>query len=465
MRFRLFGVPVEVQSSFWLLPLVLGFQSLMASDFLAFLLWIPILFVSIMVHEFGHAAMVRRFRMEPSVSLYALGGLTSWRPGAARVGRRGQILIAFAGPAAGFILAGLIYAVRLGVGDGWLTMPPAALFVAEKTLWVNWAWGLFNLIPVLPFDGGHILEHALGPRRVRITAIISLICGLSIAVYFFVAERNWWIPFLVGMGAVQSYQRFQAEAAGVAHASPNARRRAGEPAPSPEIASKLARAKEALAEDDHGQALELAESVLGMSPPDGARRQALEIVAWVQLLLGRTHDAAATLRGAAHLGSIDLALQAAVLRARGDRAAARSVLEHARAGGDQRKAVVGPLIQVLIEDGEVARAAALALDIVESLSEEDARQMAQIATEAAAHEWASRLSEAIFARSGEAEDAYAAARSRALEGDEPAAIDLLRRAVAAGFHDASRAFSDGALEKLRADGSLDALFPRADAEG
>ena len=120
--------------------------------------------------------------------------------------------------------------------------------------------------------------------------------------------------------------------------------------------------------------------------------------------------------------------------------------------------VGGPLIQILIEQGEVGRAAAIALDIVEALSEEDARQMVTIASDADSYQWASRLSEALFERTGLAEDAYHAARNRALEGDDIAAFILLRRAVAAGFSDAARLWSDAALEKLHGV-ELEALLP------
>jgi hypothetical protein len=97
---------------------------------------------------------------------------------------------------------------------------------------------------------------------------------------------------------------------------------------------------------------------------------------------------------------------------------------------------------------------------VDTLSEDDARRMAAIACDAQSYSWAARLSEAIFERSGTADDAYQAARARALEGDGPGALALLRRAVAAGFSDAARAWSDAALEPLRAGGELEALLPR-----
>lgn len=147
-------------------------------------------------------------------------------------------------------------------------------------------------------------------------------------------------------------------------------------------------------------------------------------------------------------------------------AEARRVLEGARAAGDDRKEVVGPLIQVLLEQREVARAAAVALDVVDSLSDEDVRRMVDLsfeggASDASAYDWSARLSEALFARDRRAEDAYAAARALAKHGDVDRALVMLKAAVEAGFTDRSRVWSDAALSSLREDSSaLEAVLPR-----
>ena len=39
------------------------------------LIWVAVLFVSILVHEFGHALTMRYFGSEPRVVLYMMGGL------------------------------------------------------------------------------------------------------------------------------------------------------------------------------------------------------------------------------------------------------------------------------------------------------------------------------------------------------------------------------------------------------
>ena len=128
--------------------------------------------------------------------------------------------------------------------------------------------------------------------------------------------------------------------------------------------------------------------------------------------------------------------------------------------GDDRKEIVGPLIQVLLEQGEVSRAAAVAFDIVDALSEEDARRMAKIAFEGRAFDWSARLYEALFERGRQPEDAYEAARAHAQDGALERALEMLRKAVEAGFSDRGRAWSDAALEALRADRGLETIVPR-----
>jgi hypothetical protein len=60
---------------------------------------------------------------------------------------------------------------------------------------------------------------------------------------------------------------------------------------------------------------------------------------------------------------------------------------------------------------------------------------------------------------GLGEDAYGAARASAKDGNLEGALELLRRAVEAGFSDRARAWSDSALEALRGS-ALEAVLPR-----
>jgi len=384
---------------------------------------------------------------------------------AGNLSRPERIFISFAGPLAGFILAGTVWGVTkafpslLAVHGEMTAGQTAGLFAIDRLLWANTWWGILNLMPVLPLDGGHILEQALGAKRARLTAVVSLLFAGGVAAYGF-SGGNFLLGFMFVLLGLQSFQRFQATAP--TPAPTRIEPRISEPPVPIELERELKRARDALADDRYDDAGRIAAQVLAKDPPRSGRIQALEVSAWSHLLAGRFDEAARETRAIERHGRSDAALAGAVLFARKEYAGARAVFEAARAIGDDRKEIVGPLIQILIAQGEVARAAAIALDIVETLSDEDARQMAEIAFDSAAHGWAARLHEALFERSKNPDDAYHAARARALEGDPTASLALLERAVAAGFRDAKRLWSDEALAPLHqanAD-ALTALLPK-----
>ncbi|MBI4703699.1 MAG: site-2 protease family protein [Deltaproteobacteria bacterium] len=461
LGFRLFGVPVVIQPGFWLMACALGIDYLMDPRLpkTAFVIWLGVVLVSIIVHELGHALAIMRHRISPSITLHALGGLTSWHGGGA-LGRADRIVVSAAGPAAGFLLAALVYAVAALAPR---ELPQLVQFALHELVWVNVVWGIFNLIPVLPFDGGHILEHALGPARARTAALVSLVSGAAIALFFLLALRSLWGTIIVGLGALQSYQRLQT-AGGLRPPGPLRRffspSTRGGGAMSPELRAQLDAARALIDAAQYDRARAAAQSIVDSGPPPAARNEAWHIAGWASLLAGQVEQAFQAVAAIKPDNERDAALVGAVLLADGRLDLARALLEQARARGDNRKEVVGPLIQILIRQHEPARAAAIAFDIVDSLSAADARQIAGIAREASAHEWAWRLSEAAFERSGEPDDAFDAARSRAMEGDRAGALALLRRAVAAGFADAARLYSDAALAPLDTDGELETLLPR-----
>jgi Zn-dependent protease len=460
MGFRLFGVDVEIQIGFWITAFLLGFNWFGRGGIQVgpMVLWMGIVLVSILAHEYGHAFALRRHAIEPSITLHWMGGHTTWRA-VLPIKRLDRVIISVAGPFAGFALAALAYAVQVLAEDPIGAAPPLVKSGLQILQYVNLSWGIINLLPVLPFDGGHVLEHALGPKRAKITAVISLLVGLGVAGYF-LSVGNVLGAVLFGMAALRSFSALRAEA-------PSEGRPAASEASeevSPEAAALLRSAREALSDEKLDRAIELAEQALASTPGPGSGRAAvaaLEVIAWAHHLAGRLDEAEAAARRAGVLGPVDAALAAALLLARGERKEARRLLELSRAQGDDRKEVVGPLIQVLLEEGEVARAAAVALDVVDTLSEDDIRRMASLAFEGSAYEWAGRLWEAAFGRKHQAEDAYAAARARAKNGEADRALDLLRKAVAAGFSDRARAWSDGALSSLQADSRhLEAVLPR-----
>lgn len=171
LRFSLFGFPVTVGWSFFLIPAIFTFGSGAPLSFTA--LWVVIVGVSVLVHELGHAFAARRLGSEPRISLYSLGGLTSYRPIRAH-SRSEAIGVSFAGPAAGFGLGLAVLAL-----DRWFD--PAGGSTAHDAVrlatFANLGWGFVNLVPVLPLDGGNIMANLLPgdhERRYTTAARVSL---------------------------------------------------------------------------------------------------------------------------------------------------------------------------------------------------------------------------------------------------------------------------------------------------
>jgi stage IV sporulation protein FB len=230
LNFSLAGIPVRVHPLFWLMALVFGASS---GDPLQLLIWIVAVFLSVLIHELGHALAMRLYGQSSQIVLYAAGGLTM--PGQVRWGGalasvsltpNQEIVISLAGPGAGFLLAALILIGSVAAGSsivmttifGLIPFPVVVLPIGSQIansivmtfLWVNIFWGLINLLPVYPLDGGHVTRYVLlqaDPwNGVRKSLWVSVIAGGIIAVLSLILMRSMYLAFLFGLLAFQSYQ-------------------------------------------------------------------------------------------------------------------------------------------------------------------------------------------------------------------------------------------------------------------
>ncbi len=106
MSFRLFGVDVEIQVGFWINAVLIGYLSVGSEDPRLLLLFVPIILISILLHEYGHAFAVMRHGIEPSIALHSMGGRTTWQS-TKRLTRPQHIVISLAGPLMNLLIAGL----------------------------------------------------------------------------------------------------------------------------------------------------------------------------------------------------------------------------------------------------------------------------------------------------------------------------------------------------------------------
>lgn len=127
-------------------------------------LFIVLLFLCVLLHEFGHILTARRFGVRtPDVTLYPIGGIARMETIPERP--RQELLIALAGPAVNLVIALLLVLAIGGLstheamdlkGLGQNIVPHLAL--------ANLALALFNLIPAFPMDGGRALRALLATR-------------------------------------------------------------------------------------------------------------------------------------------------------------------------------------------------------------------------------------------------------------------------------------------------------------
>lgn len=239
--FRLFdvaGTAVRIHFTFFLLLAWLGAAHWIrggAAEAIDGVLFIVILFVCVLLHEFGHVFAARRYGIKtPDVTLLPIGGVASLERIPEKPSQ--EIVVALAGPAVNLVIA-LALIVVLGARFDLSQM--AQLEQAQSTLTgrvaaANVVLLLFNLIPAFPMDGGRVLRALLAiplgyTRATRAAAgvgqalaVAFALIGLFgnpmlmlIAVFIFLAAsgeagyvqaREYTRGYLAGQAMISEYQ-------------------------------------------------------------------------------------------------------------------------------------------------------------------------------------------------------------------------------------------------------------------
>jgi Zn-dependent protease len=237
LHFRVLGIPVRVHPFFWLVALLSGARE--GVEPRETFIWMAALFVSILVHELGHAAAIVFYGHRPRVTLHWLGGLASYDRGYAGAyysaddadsNSLAQIVIALAGPIAGFLFAAVILGLVFAFGAeaafffdrrylvGWRFYEIAnenLFYLLHCLLFVNVFWGLVNLLPIYPLDGGKVSRELFllgNPRRgIEWSLKLSMAAAIAMAVFaLFRFEDKFFAVLLFGFLAYWSYQALTA---------------------------------------------------------------------------------------------------------------------------------------------------------------------------------------------------------------------------------------------------------------
>lgn len=221
LRFSLFGIPIYVNPFFWLIGAVMGWSVVTAPGMgPPYLInWMLCLFVSILIHELGHAIFAKTFGWPPQIFLYHMGGLAVYQPYSGNTTGK-SITISFAGPAAGFVFFGVVLVVEWFIFGKQFNLQTHFSKIIAKHIsfaiyqlkFINLWWGLVNLLPVLPLDGGRICESLCDKfiryRGREVAAKIGLaVSGIVAAYCFMVGQR--YIGFLFAYLCYMNFNNLQ----------------------------------------------------------------------------------------------------------------------------------------------------------------------------------------------------------------------------------------------------------------
>lgn len=147
-----------------------------------------IVFISVLVHEFGHALIGWIYNQSPMITLFAMGGMTERRT-PTKLSPAREFLLVACGPLFGFFLV-IVSAIALPLVSAEMPLLNYALSI---TLIVNLIWTLLNLLPIQPLDGGRlsmiIFEYFFGLKGVKASLGLGFILsGLFAAAFFYFNE-------------------------------------------------------------------------------------------------------------------------------------------------------------------------------------------------------------------------------------------------------------------------------------
>jgi stage IV sporulation protein FB len=201
INFSLFKIPVRVEPWFWIVLALFGGAAGGDSKEALYqiLLFVCAGFISILVHELGHALTARHFGNRVWIVLHAFGGL-AYREGGINTRKR-EFLIIAAGPLIQ-ILLGLVALLLFQQAD---ELPQHVRVFLWMLYWISVFWALLNLLPILPLDGGRLLESILGPGRIRTTLIVSVVTAGLVCIYC-ISSMYIYGAMLTGYFAFESYK-------------------------------------------------------------------------------------------------------------------------------------------------------------------------------------------------------------------------------------------------------------------
>jgi Zn-dependent protease len=180
---RLFGIPLYIHWTFWILP-ALVILAHGGSAPLFFLAVLFALFGCVVLHELGHAMAARGFGIRTrDITLYPIGGVARLERMSEKPGE--ELAIAVAGPAVNVVLAGAFALLRVIGATASSTVFPDTILseFLGALIDLNILMVLFNMIPAFPLDGGRVFRASLSFFLDRLRATrVAVYGGMALIV-------------------------------------------------------------------------------------------------------------------------------------------------------------------------------------------------------------------------------------------------------------------------------------------
>ncbi len=197
-------IPLTISPFFFVTAALIGW--FYSRSFTGTLIWIGIIFISILVHEFGHALAALGFGCSPRIELVAFGGLT--HPRGPKLSLWKEFIVVLNGPLFGFLL--FLLATFLLQFQAFRT--PSVGPIVRAFQMINLFWTIVNLLPVMPLDGGQLLriifEGILGVKGVKLSLFLSALIAIGISLFFFF-KGGFLIGALFFLFAFQNFDAYR----------------------------------------------------------------------------------------------------------------------------------------------------------------------------------------------------------------------------------------------------------------
>lgn len=238
LNFSLFGFHVRTHPAFFVMPILLG-RGLITGGIntgVGWLLLIAIFFVSILVHELGHALAFRYYGIHSRIVLYWFGGLAIpdaggnvWtRPRSHSLSPGQQIVVSLAGPVFGLLLAAVlclvVYLVQghIIINDmNFIPLPQpvfdgtvfagidAVFMIFWSGIILNIVLNLFNLVPIYPLDGGQVARQMMIQMDPYNGLKNSIILSIATCIGFVLLSLNMKSTFMAIFFAWMAWTNYQ----------------------------------------------------------------------------------------------------------------------------------------------------------------------------------------------------------------------------------------------------------------